>query len=93
MKEVLVMVSVVVETSVTVEAGMEVVQSCQCLVVVELWEAVVEEGWMEELVVVQSPQCLERELVLLVDVVGLLLELLVEVGFTEELEVVVQSPQ
>ena len=30
---------------------------------------------------------------LLVDVVGLLLELLVEVGFTEELEVVVQSPQ
>ena len=48
MKEVLVMVSVVVETSVTVEAGMEVVQSCQCLVVVELWEAVVEEGWMEE---------------------------------------------
>lgn len=44
---------------------------------------------MEELVVVQSPQCL----VLLVDVVGLLLELLVEVGFAEELEVVVQSPQ
>ena len=36
MKEVLVMVSVVVETSVTVEAGMEVVQSCQCLVDVEL---------------------------------------------------------
>ena len=48
MKEVLVMVSVVVETSVTVEAGMEVVHSCQWLVVVELWEAVVEEGWMEE---------------------------------------------
>ena len=30
---------------------------------------------------------------LLVDVVGLPLELLVEVGFTDELEVVVQSPQ
>ena len=30
---------------------------------------------------------------LLVDVVGLLLELLVEVGFTDEFEVVVQSPQ